>query len=158
MKNRVTEIKWGIIFTVFMLLWMTMEKLLGFHDEKIEQHAIITNFVAIPAILIYVFALLDKRKRDLNGKMTYVQGLISGIIISLVVAVFTPLTQYITSTLISPNYFENIIAYTVENDMMTKEAAKDYFNLKSYIIQSTIGAPIMGFITTAIVALFVRKK
>ncbi|PHR46692.1 MAG: DUF4199 domain-containing protein [Fluviicola sp.] len=158
MKNRITEIKWGIIFTVFMLLWMTMEKLLGFHGERIKQHMIITNFIAIPAILIYVLALLDKRKRDLNGKMTYVQGLISGIIISLVVALFTPLTQYLISTVISPDYFSNIIEYTVENEIMTEAAAKEYFNLKSYIIQSTIGAPIMGIITTAIVALFVRKK
>jgi len=158
MKNRITEIKWGIIFTVFMLLWMTMEKLLGFHGERIEQHMIITNFIAIPAILIYVLALLDKRKRDLNGKMTYVQGLVSGIIISLVVAVFTPLTQYLISTVISPDYFSNIIEYTVENEMMTEAEAKEYFNLKSYIIQSTIGAPIMGIITTAIVALFVKKR
>lgn len=158
MKNRITEIKWGIIFIVFMLLWMLMEKLLGFHDERIEQHAIVTNLIAIPAILIYVFALLDKRKRDLNGKMTYVQGLISGIIISIVVAVFTPLNQYIINTYISPEYFNNMIEYTVENDIMTEAAAKDYFNLKSYIIQSTIGAPIMGIITSAIVAILVRKK
>lgn len=135
-----------------------MEKVLGFHGERIEQHMIITNFVAIPAIVIYVLALLDKRKRDLNGKMTYVQGLISGIIISIVVAVFTPLTQYIINTVISPDYFSNMVAYTVENDIMTEQAAKDYFNLESYIIQSTIGAPVMGVLTTAIVAVFVRKK
>lgn len=158
MKSRITEIKWGVIFTIFMLLWMTMEKVLGFHGERIEQHMIITNFVAIPAIVIYVLALLDKRKRDLNGKMTYVQGLISGIIISIVVAVFTPLTQYIINTVISPDFFNNMIAYTVENDIMTEQAAKDYFNLESYIIQSTLGAPIMGILTTAIVAVFVRKK
>lgn len=158
MKNRVTEIKWGIIFTIFMLLWMLMEKLLGFHGEHIEKHKIITNFVAIPAIVIYVLALLDKRKRDLNGKMTYIQGLISGIIISIVVAVLTPLMQYITNTLISPDYFSNMIAYAVNNDVMTETEAKEYFNLSSYIIQSTIGAPIMGVITSAIVALFVRKS
>lgn len=158
MKSRVTEIKWGIIFTIFMLLWMLMEKLLGFHGERIKQHMIITNFIAIPAIVIYVLALLDKRKRDFNGKMTYVQGLISGIIISIVVAVLTPLMQYITNTFISPDFFNNMIEYTVENDIMSEEAAKDYFNLKSYIIQSTLGAPIMGILTTAIVAIFVRKK
>ena len=158
MKSRITEIKWGIIFIVFMLLWMLMEKLLGFHGERIEQHAIVTNLIAIPAIIIYVLALLDKRKRDFNGKITYVQGLISGIIISIIVAVFTPLNQYIINTYISPEYFNNMIAYTVENDIMTEAAAKEYFNLKSYIIQSTIGAPIMGIITTAIVAIFVRKK
>ena len=41
---------------------------------------------------------------------------------------------------------------------MTQEAAEKYFNLKSYIIQGMVGAPIMGIITTTIVALFTKKK
>jgi hypothetical protein len=41
---------------------------------------------------------------------------------------------------------------------MTQEAAENYFNMKSYIIQGLIGAPVMGLITSAIVAIFTRKK
>jgi hypothetical protein len=36
--------------------------------------------------------------------------------------------------------------------------AEAQFNLKSYIIQSTVGALVMGIVTTAIVAIFTRKK
>jgi hypothetical protein len=41
---------------------------------------------------------------------------------------------------------------------MTRDAAEDFFNLKNYIIQGLIGAPVMGIITTAIVAYFVKRK
>ena len=37
----------------------------------IDKHVVYTNFYALPAILVYVFALLDKRKNFYNGKMTY---------------------------------------------------------------------------------------
>lgn len=40
------EMKWGLIFSTMMLLWMVVEKSLGFHGEKIDQHAVFTNFIA----------------------------------------------------------------------------------------------------------------
>ena len=152
------EIKWAIIFTVMMLIWMVLERVAGLHSEHIDKHAIYTNFVAIPAIIVYVLALLDKRKNTFNGKMTYKQGFISGLIISLVVTVLSPLTQYITSTIITPDYFTNIINYTVSEGQMTQTEAENFFNLKSYISQVIIATPIMGIVTTAIVAIFTRKN
>lgn len=71
MKKFGIEIKWSIIFSAVLLLWMVMEKLLGWHDELIEKHAIYTNFFSIVAIVIYVFALFDKRKNYYGGKMTW---------------------------------------------------------------------------------------
>jgi hypothetical protein len=152
------EIKWAFIFIGMMLLWMLLERLTGLHDQYIDKHMIYTNFVAIPSIIIYVFALLDKRKNFYNGKMNYLQAFISGLVITFVVTIFTPLSQYITSTFITPEYFTNAINHSVEMGMMTQEAAEAYFNLNSYIKQSVIGAPIMGILTSAIVAIFVRKK
>ena len=65
------EIKWAIIFLLMGLVWMVLEKAFGFHDVHIDKHPIYTNLVAIPAIAIFVFALLDKRKNYYNGSMTY---------------------------------------------------------------------------------------
>lgn len=152
------EIKWAFIFIGMMLLWMLMEKLVGLHDTHIDKHMIYTNFVAIPSIIIYVFALLDKRKNFYDGKMTYLQSFISGLIITFIVTIFTPLSQYLTSTFITPEYFANVIEYSVDNGIMNQEDAEAYFNMNSYIKQAVIGAPIMGIITTAIVSIFVRKK
>jgi hypothetical protein len=106
-----------------MLLWMVMERIVGLHDVHIDKHPIYTNFVAIPAIIVYVLALLDKRKNFYDGKMTYMQGFISGIIISIIVTIFSPLTQYITSTIITPDYFANVINYSVSQGMMTQTEA-----------------------------------
>ena len=90
--------------------------------------------------------------------MTYKQGVIVGIIITIFVTILSPLTQFITSTIITPEYFPNVIDYSVNQGIMTAEDAKNAFNLKSYTIQSTIGAFVMGVITTVIVAFFTKSK
>ena len=158
MKEYSLEIKWGLIFSIMMLLWMFIERSVGLHDDLIAHHATYTNLIAIPAIAIYVFALLEKRRVYYQGKMTYWQGFKTGLLITLVVTILTPLTQWITLSFITPQYFENVIAYAVENDKMTLQEAKDYFNFKSYMIQSVLGAPIMGIVTSGIVAAFTVKK
>lgn len=72
---------------------MYIEKLSGLHSTHIDQHLYWTNLFAIIAITVYVFALRDKKKSDYSSQMTYLQGLKSGVIISIIVAVFSPLTQ-----------------------------------------------------------------
>jgi hypothetical protein len=158
MKKFTIEIKWGIIFSIVMLLWMMLEKALGWHDELIEKQAVYTNLFAIVAIAVYVVALLDKRKNYFRGKMTWLQGFYSGIAITVVVAILSPLTQYIISTVITPEYFPNVIEASVEKGKMTREQAEKYFSLNNYMLQSFVGSILMGVITSAIVALFVKKK
>jgi hypothetical protein len=157
MKNIKIEIKWALIFILTSLAWMVLEKALGWHDEKIADHATLTNIFAIPAIAIYVFALLDKRKNYYNGRMTFKKGFLAGLIITLMVALLSPLTQYII-TFITPDYFSNVIEYAVSSGAMTQPDAEAYFNLKSFMVQSIIGAAIMGIITSAVVALFTQTK
>lgn len=158
MKKYAIEIKWGILFTAMLLLWMMLEKGLGWHDEQIEKHHLYTNLVAIPAIAFYVIALVDKRKNYYSGAMSYKQGFTSGLIMSLVVMLLSPFSQIITSLYITPNYFENVIAYVVSHQQMTQEEAESYFNLSNYIIQSALFTPFMGILTSALVALFLKRK
>lgn len=158
MKKHIIEIRWGLIFVVSALAWMLFEKLMGWHGENIAQHATLTNLFALPAIAIYVFGLMDKRKHFYQGKMSWVQGFVAGLVITLVVFVFTPVSQYVTHYLITPDYFTNVIEYAVESGKMTRATAVEYFNFQSYLIQSLIGAVGMGVFTSALVALFVKKK
>ncbi|MEB8346174.1 DUF4199 domain-containing protein [Flavobacteriaceae bacterium KMM 6898] len=158
MKKYRTEIKWGVIFAISTLVWMYFEKAMGWHDELIAQQLIYTNLFAFVAIVIYVLALKEKRNKDFMGKMSWKQGFISGIIISVVVAILTPLTQYIAGTWITPNLFPNLINYMVETSRMTEEGANNYFNLKSYMVQGTFFALTMGVVTSAIVAFFLKKQ
>lgn len=156
LKQRKTEIKWGILFTLAGLLWMLMERLVGLHDNYIAFHATYTNFFALIAIAIYVLALREKREKDLNGSMTWKQGFFSGLIIAVVVAILTPVSQWLTHVIISPNYFENVSNFAVTQGEMSAEQAEVYFTLGSYILQSMLFALVIGAITSAIVAVFMK--
>jgi hypothetical protein len=89
--------------------------------------------------------------------MTYLQGFVTGIWISLFVTLLTPITQYITSYWISPEYFDNMIEFSVSQGKMNQEEAESFFNFNSYLLQSTLFAPVAGIVTSAIVAIFTRK-
>lgn len=158
MKNIKTEIKWGVIFVIMSLLWLALEKAIGLHDVYIDKHTTYTNLIAIPALLVYFFALRDKRQNFYAGRMTYKQGFLSGLVITLVVTVLVTLTQYITFAVITPDFFQNAIAHAVESGNMTQVDAEAYFSKNNYLIQGFIGAPIMGVVTSAIVAIFTKKK
>jgi hypothetical protein len=151
------ELKWAVIFSLMSLVWILFESLTGLHDTHIDKHPVYTNLFAIPAIIIYVLALIDKRKNFYQGVMTYKQGFVAGLIITLIITLLSPVVQIISLTIIAPDYFRNVIEYSVSEGMMNREEAENYFNLTSYILQALIFAPVMGIITTAIVAIFTKK-
>lgn len=140
------------------MLWMAIERFVGLHDVHIDKHPDYTNWIAVPAILVYVLFLREKREKDLKGSMSYKQALISGLFMTLVVTILVPLNQWLTTYWITPDYFKNVIDYSVKNELMTLEDAEEYFNFNSYLIQSLVFAPIMGILTTSIVAIFLKKE
>ncbi|WP_026808812.1 DUF4199 domain-containing protein [Arenibacter latericius] len=152
------EFKWAIRFLLANLAWMILEKYVGLHDAHIGKQLLYTNLFGIVAVTIFVLALLDKRKTDFDGKMNWKQGFSSGVTISIIIALFSPLIPYITSTVISPDFFNNLIDYSVEVNKVSRESAENYFSIGSYMLQAFFGALTMGVITSAIVAFFVKKQ
>jgi hypothetical protein len=159
MRKIKTEIKWAIIFIAMSLLWMLLEKLSGLHGKYIDYQLYLTNLFAIPAVLVYVLALKDKKKNYYGDQITYKEGLISGIIITLIIALLSPLTQWVVSYVITPEYFPNVIKRSVELGYYPSTTeAEAFFNYRNYAVQSVISALIMGLLTALIVMLFVRTK
>lgn len=158
MRKLTIELKWALLFALTTLAWMGGEKLAGLHSTHIDQHEVYTNLFALPAITLYVLALLDKRRHFYGGSMTYMQGFISGLFITLFVTILSPLTQLLTTEVISPEFFPNAIRYAVASGKMTQAEAEAYFNSGSFLKQALIGAPLMGVVTSAIVALFTRRR
>ena len=159
MKNIQIEIKWAFIFSVVGLVWMVLEKLSGLHGKYIDYHLYLTNLFAIPAIIIMVLALKDKKKNFYGGQMSYKKGLISGIVLSVIIALLSPLTQWITTYVISPEYFPNVIKRSVElGYFKTTAEAEANFNYQNYAKQGAFGALVMGIVTTAIAMIFIRSK
>lgn len=158
MKKFSIEIRWAVQFSLLTLVWMILEKSLGWHDQLIAKQAIYTNLFGIVAIAVYVFAILEKKKKYYHGKMDWKQGFLSGLVLSFVIAMLSPLVQYITFTYITPEFFEHMKTHVITHKIQTPEQADTFFNLKSYILQGIFGALSMGVITAALVALLVKSK
>ena len=79
MRKIKIEIKWAILFTLMVLCWMYLEKWVWLHSTHIDQHVYYTNLFTIPAVVVMVLALKDKKKNFYASQMTYVQGLVSGV-------------------------------------------------------------------------------
>lgn len=159
MQKIKTEIKWALIFSAMTLVWMLLEKLSGLHSKYIDYHLYLTNLYAIPAIWVMVLALRAKKYKDYDGQITYRQGFVSGLILSVIIALLSPITQWITTYVISPEYFPNVIARSVElGYFKTVEEAEANFNYGSYAVQGLIGAFVMGLLTVSIAMIFIRSK
>lgn len=152
-----TSVKWGILFSLTSLLWNIMEYVAGYHTVHIDQHQIVSMFFMIPAIALMTLGMREQKKKA-GGVITYGQSFMSGLFISMVVAVLSAPVQWIFFTFINPSFFETFIAHTVNNGSMNADAAAAYFNLKNYIVQGMGGAIVMGTVTSAIVALFLKSR
>lgn len=151
------EIMWAVYFIVVALLWMIFEKAMGWHDVHIADHAVYTNFFSIVAILVVVLYMKAK-KQQLGNENNYKNLLLGGIGVSIFIAILSPISQFIIHEFITPEYFTNIINYSVENGILTQEEAESNFNFSTYIIQSSFVGLVMGIVTSAIVAIFFRKS
>lgn len=136
---------------------MGMENVLGLHTIHIDKHLYYTNLFGLVAIILYTLALIDKRRNFYNGRITWKQGFISGLIITIIIACFSPLTQLIIHKIIAPSYFSNAIEYGVSQGQ-DPDAMAAYFNLRAYIFQSFFGTLSLGIVTSAVVALFVKRS
>ena len=61
MKKFSIEFKWAIITTIIFLAWMTLEKQLGFHTEKIKWEPLFNILYIFPLFLLYFLALREKK-------------------------------------------------------------------------------------------------
>lgn len=158
MKKFKIEFKWSIIISFIYLAWMTLEKQLGFHDDKLKWQILFNLLIVFPNFVLYYLALIDKKKNYYNGIMNWRQGFISGVVISFIIALLSPIVQFITHEFITPLFFEKMISLSVESKRMTLEQAQNYFNLTAYIWQSISGGLSFGVVIGAIIAYFLKPK
>ena len=158
MKKFKIEFKWAFVISIAFLVWMILEKQLGFHDEKLKWQVFFSMLIIFPNFILYYLAISDKKKNYYNSEMNWRQGFISSVIISAIIVLFSPIIQFITHEFITPTYFENIIALAVKSKKLTLEEATSYFNLSAYIWQSISGSLSFGVVIGAIVAYILKTK
>lgn len=138
---------------------MVLENVTGLHGKYIEYHLYLTNLFAIPAIIMMVMALKEKKRVFYDGNMSYGKRLLSGVILSAFIALLSPLAQWVTSYVIAPEYFPNVIEKSLEIGYhVSREDAETQFNYPNYAKQGAIFGFIMGVVTSAIAMIFIRSK
>src|SRR5699024_1823475 len=115
MKNYRIELRWAILFSFILMIWMTIEnKFLGWHHKDfIGDQYRLHFFVILPIIysIIYYIEIRNKRIKYYDGMITWKEGLISGAMMSVIITILSPLTQFFIYHYIAPDYFQNMIYY-----------------------------------------------
>lgn len=162
MKDFRIELRWGIIFSLLTMILGFVEKMfLGWHDQYIEQqlgyHFIV---LLILFFIVFYFGIREKRETYYKGKMTWKQGVVSGGMIAVIVAILSPLSVFFIYHYISPEYFTNMIEYQTgkEKFPMKQSQAEDFFSMGSYIILEVSTALSFGIGASSISALLLRRK
>ena len=151
-----TEIKWGVIFVIVSFLWISLERLVGLHDRYISMQQYFGFLFVIPAVLMMVLAIAEKR-RVLGGEISFKQGFLCGMGVSIVVAILTPLYQWILFRFVSPNFFQNIIDYRISLGG-NPQSLQMFYSFKWVLIGGVVVALVTGAITSLLLAAIMRTR
>ena len=158
MKNFAIEIKWGIRYIFAYLTWVIMEKSIGIYTYKIGDYFFSSLLFYLFAFLIFILAINNKKKHFFNNSMDWKQGCVSGIFLSIVIALLMPVCQVVTHKAIAPEFFPNMIKHTLASGKIKSEVANDNYNLKAYIYQSVFFSLSIGVVYAAAVSSFLKTK
>jgi uncharacterized membrane protein len=159
-----TALKWGFLTALLTFLWLSLEYLVGIQTDYIAFHPVITLLaLLIPLICLYYGLREEKLKAPLD--FNFSKGLITGLCISGVAAVFGVVAQWAFHTWVNPDFFNSMITYTESKALaqgvdvlVARREAEVYFSMESYLLQSIGGALLGGAVVSAILSFFMRYR
>jgi hypothetical protein len=158
MKQFSIELKWAFNFFIASMLWMMLEKFLGYHDDKIQYQPLFSMLFGFVTLVIYIFALKDKKINFYHNQMNWREGFVSGLTLSLVIALFTTMIEYTKHHVISPYFLETMQKIIVEQNKMTLENAENFFTFSNTLSQSIFYVISFGSVLAALISLVIKSK
>ena len=152
-KSLLLAISYFFIFIV----WKACEKLMGFHDDKINLYPVVSDLIIIPLVLLYAIGF-KKHRISLGGKITFINGIGFGLMATLFIVALTPMSVWIFDQFINPNFYTSMIQYQVKNHLSTLEIAKQSFNHDNFKQSCIIGNASTGILLSVILAFISSKK
>ena len=89
--------------------------------------------------------------------MSWQQGLLSGVILAVFAMILTPFALYFSLKYVNPDFFTNMINYSISKGMKL-ENAQAMFDITAYMIFATFGTLSFGIIFAAVAAAIVKTK
>jgi hypothetical protein len=152
------EIRYAVLISLLLLLWLSLEFMAGLHDMYIQYHPIVAIFALVVPVVCSRMAIKEKREQ-LDGTISFKQAFITGLLIAVFASILAIPSQMFFHTVINPNFFQNMIAYSEQraaglrmNIAEAKAGAEVYFNLSSYMLQCFLGTLFFGTIISVILA------
>ncbi len=163
-----SEIRSGVAIGVAGFLWLLLEFFLGFHTTRIDYQPFITWLsIVIPIVGIY-WAMKAKRDRYYAGRISFIQALKTGLIITVVMSIVSPLLSFMYVSVINPLYLSTMLAHNrmmldglnispADKDGMLQELIQQ-FSLSAYLLKSILIAAISGTLLSIITAAVMNRN
>lgn len=136
-------IKWGLIISIVSFLWIILEKNLGYHTRLIADKQSF-SWLLIPLILALYYFAFRETKNKLNDEQSIIlEYLKTGLVIGLITMIFAPISMWLMSKYISPDFFSNAITEGVRIGEDRTKLESEY-NLRSSILRSGLAAIVLG--------------
>nr|WP_317632296.1 DUF4199 domain-containing protein [uncultured Flavobacterium sp.] len=151
-------IKWAIRFTFIAVLWSYLEKLLGYHSDKISNHFSFGLIFGIVYIIIYYLTLAEVWTKVYNENISYKSSFLNLAALTLLIAFLSPFPHLVMHNYISPEYFSNAIALSEGKTAQKLEFAKSYYTLTSFVLNGIQNTFSIGILLSTIVPLAFIKR
>jgi len=154
-----TELKWGIILPVAMLLLMCAQYFTGLQSAEHINTGGIVDFifgVIIIPVIVYYLGIREKRDTDNNGRISWGEGVISGFTIALIAVPFSVIGLYFFLEVVNPHYFQTMIDLSL-NIGYPLEVVEKQYNLENYLMMTAGSTLFGGVVISMLIALILRK-
>ncbi|MBC7450987.1 MAG: DUF4199 domain-containing protein [Cytophagales bacterium] len=155
----------GVCIALGTFIWICLEFATGLHSEWIDYHSYITNLAYVIPVIGIHWAVKKRYYTFAPGTFQIKDGLISGVIASVVSAALTIPLLWMFFTYINPAFFASMIGVSVkhamqkgENAIQAVHDAQEYYNLSSYLIQAFTAALMLGLLISLMVSFRLMKK
>ena len=157
MDNVKIEVKWGIILAIITFLVFTLSKLLGWQTAETFNMHLSAAFAAflLGNIGSLWFGLKEKREKALGGLMTYVQGLKSGAIITVIATLFGMLFLYFFTSFVNTDFLNAMTEFNIAGGAME---AGQRMTTSAFLTEFSTHSLGLGLVFTVVIAFFVKKE
>lgn len=147
----------AVAYFFLFIFWKAVEKLLGMHENNIHLYPVFSDLILIPIVVIYISGMRNFRI-GMGGKVSYLNALGFGLMTTLFIVIFTPMSVWIFDQFINPNFYASMIQYQVQQKLSSLQIAQQSFNHENFKESMIIGNIVTGAILSAIIAFFSAKK
>lgn len=150
-------IRYGLLFSLAIFLWLVAESSLGLHGQYIRYHEYLSYFFAVPAVII-MYKGIRSGESSAQRSIPFGKGLLKGLGITAIVAVLCPLVRYVFCVYVNPTFLGNMAKYAVEVKAMSPTLAASRFELTGYLVMSVFSTVVIGVVISLVMAVILAAR